>query len=105
MSDHPPMPPGCEEWEQHFRIVKDALRINLITSFYDAEARRVDVTRASLYRTKWLDEAERIIEVRKHLPNGEPYDYCRKSRALKDEAYAARDNAEAWRKNKGTPSE
>jgi hypothetical protein len=54
----PPIPPVSEEWEQHFRIVKDALRNHVFPAFLAAELRRVDTTRAALYRMMWRDAAD-----------------------------------------------
>jgi hypothetical protein len=53
----PTIPPGAEEWEQHFRIVKDSLRLHVLPAFLDAELQRVATTRAALYRTMWQNLA------------------------------------------------
>jgi hypothetical protein len=103
--NHPPIPPNCD----YFKLECDewtfglpGVTTNVVPESNSAKdehfARRLRPVIACVARCAWLDESERIIEVRRNMPNGEPYEYCRKAKALKEEAYKASDNAEAWRK-------
>jgi hypothetical protein len=79
----PPIPPGCEAWELFFLILYSDASRKVVRADADLAVERVDQLRAALYRTKWLDEANRIT---REMPW---------ARSLWDRA---NENAAAWRK-------
>lgn len=91
MSDHPPIPPGCEQWERFFTelFCDSGRRYKRDAAEGETATRRVQLLRAAFYRTRWQDEARRLRESEA---------YVKRHDATTLAVRAAEADAEAWRK-------